>query len=674
MTDPEEIQKGKLSPAQRTVLNKLQPRSTLPGVEKEEEEPIPRPMSTSDLPKILQDTAYNYWNLVEGKDQLFETVKKNVPEATSDQINQAISEVERQIQHEKAEREALLALDYGVIVAEWEDSAGSQHTLSYQNHPTKGIYSLTKTTTPNRNTRERVDYITSFYLRDIIKNTNPLNPTDITYSLTFQHPKSTAGKIQYEEQLLSDITRDISSNQPGMSDARGRVHAAVSSLIDHQDREGKVIIKSSIPATGFFEDETGKLYHSDYRGFKVKPSEYSRVRTEKSLEVLGKILEFYTTDGDCDHALTAIYFMVGGPLGSIRKAAGKENKILLLSGVPHTGKTILERINCYIWGIQESEGVIGSAKLTVPQLATHLSLTSYPISFDEIRTALSTPTIADLLKSSTTGLMVKERILAKQGFRKQQFYAYASTIMSTNFLPDLYTGLRERIIPVMFTVRNKKREEEAKTFDQYLTANKDSLGYLGAALRRLFTRNWPRVKGLALQDDQVKAGYEILYTLCQQEGIEPPAWLKVVETRFDIEEDDPVQIVCDFMREDFLQRLRNHHRGDEIPQTWSARLDLLKRDNILPPYVVNISDKAISVTNGIFNEMAKKGREIPGGLTGLAEYVNQHPLQTKRIGKLTPYGTRGPKHVPIMREVFYACAEADSSYQDELKYPQEPHD
>lgn len=666
MTEPEEIQKGKLSPAQQKVLKHLQPRSTLPGIEKEKEEPIPRPMSTSTVLEPLLQAAYNHWSDVETSEELSELLHESYPGATQDQIQQAV----KKAGEKRTEEETL---KYQVTVSTWTDPSGAEVTLTYRNDPKLGIYAHTWTVKAGASPKEKTDFISDYFIRDVVKHTNPLDPADVTYSLTLQNSKREHLKIPYEETRLADITGDVAHNQPGVRDSRGRVHAAISSLIGHLETEGKVSIKASIPATGFFEEASGRLYHSDYRGVRLTPYEYSRVKTVKSLEVLGKILEFYTTDGDCDRALITIYFIVSGPLGSIRKANGKENKILLLAGTPHTGKTILERINTYIWGLPEAASVIGAAKLTAPQLATHISLTTYPISFDEVRTALSNPTIADLLKSSTTGLLVKERILAKQGFRKQQFYAYASVIMSTNYLPELYTGMRERLIPIEFTIRNKKTEEQAKEFDRYLSANKESLGYLGAAIRRLFTRNWSRVKGLALQDDQVKAGFEILYTLCQQEGIEPPAWLHEVETRFELEEPDPVRIVCKFLAEDVLRQLRAHEKQDYIPLEWDKRLNLLREKNILPPYVVNISDRAISITNEIFRELEKKGYEIPTGLTGLAAYVNQHPKQTKKIGRIVGYGSRGPKYLPIMREVFYEYAQA-ADYQEELNYPQDQHD
>jgi hypothetical protein len=139
--------------------------------------------------------------------------------------------------------------------------------------------------------------------------------------------------------------------------------------------------------------------------------------------------------------------------------------------------------------------------------------------------------------------------------------------------------------------------------------------------------------------------------------------LREVEVKFELEEPDPVRIICDFMREDFLRILRNHYKGDSIPQPWTARLDLLKSGNLLPSYIANISDRSITVNNTLLKEVAKKGHEIPGGLTGLAEYVNLCEEQTKKIGKVETY--KGQRAIPIQREVFYAYV-GPLDYQEEL--------
>lgn len=652
---------AKLTHEQQEAIQRFYPKATLPGIEEGEEIPIPQPVTTSGLAESLQQAAYTHWSKAESREELAAFLRENFKEATSDQVQKAIAAAEEQ----RAKEEELT---YEVIASQWEDQGGAQVTISYQNDPKVGIFLKTRTVKPAAGVREKVEHITAYYLNEVIKHTNPLDRSEITYSLTLQHPKNSQMQIPYEETPLSEITHDIAHNQPGVRDARGRVHAAISSLIDHQETEGRVPIKASIPATGYFED-TGKLSHSDYKLFRLTAPAYSKVKTKKAVEVMEEVLRFYAKGGDpavpgsCDHALTALYFMVAGPLGAIRKAHGVESKILLLTGAPHTGKTILERINASIWSLPEAAAVIGSAKLTPAQLATHLSQTTYPISFDETRNVLSNPGIADLLKSSTTGLLVKERILPKQGFRKQSFYAYSSVIMSTNFIPDLYVGLRERIIPVEFTIKNKKSEDEARKFDRYLNENRETLGYLGAALRQLFMRIWPRIRDIALQPDQVRAGHEILYLLFQHEGIPVPAWLREVEVKFELEEPDPVRIICDFMREDFLRILRSHYKGDSIPQPWTARLDLLKSGNLLPSYIANISDRSITVNNTLLKEVAKKGHEIPGGLTGLAEYVNLCEEQTKKIGKVETY--KGQRAIPIQREVFYAYV-GPLDYQEEL--------
>ena len=69
------------------------------------------------------------------------------------------------------------------------------------------------------------------------------------------------------------------------------------------------------------------------------------------------------------------------------------------------------------------------------------------------------------------------------------------------------------------------------------------------------------------------------------------------------------------------------------------------------------------MNNGIFKEISKRGHDIPGGLTGLAAYVSQHPDQFQKITKPETY--KGKKAIPINREVFYACVRP-IEYQETL--------
>lgn len=638
-----------LTPEEQATLRKYAPPDTLPL----EEEGGP-----GYTIEVLLTSALAHFDKVDTEEELRDLLREGYPAAPLEAIQEAI-------------REAAIKkrLEFNVLVSTSMEPGGVEVSRYYRNAPREGVLHLTKRAQQGAPPREGVEHILSYSLWDVIKHINPLDSSEVTYSLVLRHKSKPGASIRYQEALLTDITYDLVNNQPGMMDSRRRVHAAISTLIDHMETSDLVKVKASIPCTGFFEDPEGKLYHNEHRDLKITRPRYSKVKTKRALEALEEVLKFFAIGGKVeepgalDHALVALYFIVAGPLSAIRKQQqGPETKILLLHGVPHTGKTILEKLSARVWGMPENKAVIGAAKLTPPQLATHISSTTYPLAFDEVRNALSSPGIADLLKSSTTSLLVKERIRSREGFRKQSFYAYAPVIMSTNYLPDLYTGLHERLIPVEFTVRHKRDEEEARKFDKYFQQHREDLAHIGAALERLFLRKWPRVRDLALQADQVKAGYEILTLLYLEEGIPAPVWLREVTARSELEETDPVRAICDYMREDFLRILRQHSRPESIPLDWDQRLNDLKAKNLLPPYVLNISPKRITLNSSILKEVAKRGHEIPGGLQGLQEYINRCPEQTSK-GIVMAY--KGQKALSMQREVFYAYS-AVIDYQEEL--------
>jgi hypothetical protein len=236
--------------------------------------------------------------------------------------------------------------------------------------------------------------------------------------------------------------------------------------------------------------------------------------------------------------------------------------------------------------------------------------------------------------------------------------------MSCNAVPELYLGIKERLIPVEFTARHRKEANTVKEFDQYFGKHKSQLVYIGVALSRLYLSHWPRIKELLLQADQVKAGYEILYLLFQQEALPTPTWYRQAVVDTDIEELDPVREAMLFMREDLLRVLRSHFGRDHILPSWEQRLDQVKTENILPPYILNISDRNIVVTTGLLQAMARQGKEIPGGLVGLMDRVNLLPEQATKINGLSNY--KGKKTLIMSRKVFYAYSDIPTDFQDQI--------
>lgn len=584
-------------------------------------------------------------------------VKESLIKATVDLAAQQV----------EIEQRAEVSIRIGV----YEPSPSVRRTSRILNAATKGI--IRQTITEKRDQDGSVTFagtdiqdIFGYYLESATVHIDPLDPAEETYTLRFRDAERKALTILYEEEPLRVILDDL-PNRPGVK-ARRLLPEAVTTILHELRRKGRVTVERRAPATGFFEDEDGRIYFSTSRRFDVGLPEFSHRKTREALKLLDTFVAFYAIGGDPskpenrDHFLTWLYFNIQAPLGTIRKQHGRENRVLLLGGEPHVGKTWLEKIGAEMWGIALERGIVGASKLTVPQFAEHLDRTTLPIAFDEVRNALSDPGIADVLKASTTGMMIKERIHSNQGFRRQRFMAYASVIMSANFVPPLYIGVGERLIPVNFTVRNKRPIDPetgidpVKVFETARSASHDLLPHLGSGIRAVYLSEWSRIRDAAIQDDQIEAGRQVLLELYRYVGLDAPAWLQSVATKYEIEEPDPVQVVCSFLAEDLLKRLQSGRPRDSIPHEWNLRLDDIRNCNLTPPYLVRISKDRLVLTADLVREIAKEKKiEIVGGLTGLLDRIQAHPDQTFR--QAAPTSDSGRKVAYLDVSVFLRYVE-----------------
>ncbi len=535
------------------------------------------------------------------------------------------------------------------------EQSGTLYQTYFENNPEKGIRLITKKTPREGAIRYQDDIILSYYLEQVTKVINPLEPGDMAYSVRLRHCRKRRAVMTYDDVSIGEISAHVGNTAQGVR-SKSRLHEAVSSLIDAMDEEGLVKEENRIPATGFFEYK-GALHWSESKIFKCTLPEYRERQTKRGLDALEKVADFYAVrgikDGDhLQHFLPALYFIVQAPLSVIRKSSGGEAKILLLQGQAHTGKTYLEKLSCAIWGISPSSGIIGASRLTAPQYAEAVNRCTLPISFDESRNALSSPAIADLIKSSTMNLLIKNRIT--RDFKMRAFMAYAGVIMSTNYVPDLYVGMADRLISIIFTRQHKREERDVRTFETFFHGDgKTHLSHIGSGLREMYLHKWDTCKRLVSQDDELKAGRELLMMLYREHGLPVPDWMvevKAADSR--PEEDDPLKIIFDWMMTDILRILRQNRRvGGEVPIEWSERLDMLQYDNLLPAYIKAITKDNIFVTKELIREIAREGFELPGGLTGLLHVVNDHPAQVSKNKDVS--NKSGSKSVKIERKLFY---------------------
>jgi len=495
----------------------------------------------------------------------------------------------------------------GVLIKDYPDNK-----TYYVNDPNQGIFQIRflwrKKDGDYVLMEPCIDYISDYAITNVIALINPIIESDRVFSITLFNAK-TKRFLKYRENYLSFILTDL-GNQTGIKNNR-KLRDSLSSLLGEFLAKGLAKIKTLIPATGFFEKD-GKLEFYESVKLPLALPEIDKDKTIEALAKLEKLLEFYRFS---DKALAGLYFFIQSPLGFIRKINGRENKLLLLFGEPHTGKTLLCKIGSYIWGLREDQGIIGGAKLTTPQLAERLNVMTLNLTIDEVRNILGIGDIADMLKTATTNIHIKSRIIPQLGYKRLEYYAYASITLTTNFIPYLYPGLEDRFIPVEFDYSDKREDQIVDRFLKNLARFRQDLAFIGSYLRDLFIRRWKEIKKIILEKDQIEAGFLLLKMLYEDLGLRIPEWLRPISLEFNLETPNDIDIFFETIQEDIIDLARKFN----IP-TYNLEnaLEDLAKNNALPSYMLYGSKNLYVKTSIIQHIFKKKGFEIAGGLRNLA--------------------------------------------------------
>ncbi|MDD5511734.1 MAG: hypothetical protein PHI12_13125, partial [Dehalococcoidales bacterium] len=516
--------------------------------------------------------------------------------------------------------QAILEEQAGAHLADIEAiiQEGDGPKVYYKNDTRQGIIKVSERVTyrdGGKDVKQQVSYIFGYRMQSLERIENPADSTDIYYNVTFVNPKQLSRRLEYQEMTISQIANDITTTKAGVL-KKQLLHEAISSIVQEYENREVVKVTSRIVGTGFFEDAEGCLQFHEGKDFKVNLPEHDKEKADQALSFLEDILEFYQYR---DAVLTFLYFAIQSPLGYIRKLHGKENKMLLAHGESHTGKTYFGKIAGYFWGLPEHKSVINGSSITVPQLAAHYTASTLMITLDEVRNVISDPRIADTLKVCTTSPHARERIRPDQGYRREKFTAFASIAMTTNFVPSLYVGMQDRLIPAEYTPEMKRDLEAVERFEAEVLARRESLAYIGAALKDMFLSAWTDIKPIILSPDQRNAGRRLLELLYFSVGRTMPERMGEVSTTFEIETSDPLDVMYSYIKEGCLEQMQRYAK-DLLHQdlSWEGRLIQMNRSGILPSYIISVTEKYIVLKPDIIQEIArKKGVEIPGGLKGM---------------------------------------------------------
>jgi len=483
--------------------------------------------------------------------------------------------------------------------------------------------------------------ILDYFIERVKVQINPNDSTDRTYSVYFRNPYNNM-MLPFEERKLGSIIEHFEKTIASIRNTL-KLKSAIHSIISRFEELRLAEFEPKVLATGFFEVDK-KLQYFETRQFQTHLPEFDRERDKekviKAFNELGELLSFWDYK---DHVIGNLYFDVQSPIAHIRKAYGRENKILYNYGSPHVGKTFRENIYRAIWGLDENKALLSGANLTVPQIAYYMSITTFKISLDEGFNLIINQWSADMIKKSTTSYHVKTRLKGND-YEPIEFEAYSSLSINTNFDPTKYPGLPDRLIPFRWTLKDKKTEKEFNELANKLNKYRDDLGYIGAYLKDMFLRRWDEIKEILLNNDNIEAGRKILEMVYDELGIEKPKWLKPIEIDYNIEPQHDEDILFDFIRDDIIDRLSKNRYNytndmngekkteDILEKSWEDRLEYMVQHTLLPGYM-KLGRRIVFIKKSVEDEIKRrKGYILTGGLEDIAY----------RLGyKYYPNGERG---------------------------------
>jgi len=487
-------------------------------------------------------------------------------------------------------------------------------------------------------------YVSDWYIDDLKAYINIVDPSEWTYEAVLKNsrdpnlrPITTPEAVDAEE--LAAILRK-SAKSLSYSRLMDTVSGVISAFVSYRLAE----LRPRSPTTGFVwvkDKEEDRLIWLESPKFEVRLPPVDPSKAVEALKLLAEIVEFYK---GAPGAVGTLYWCAQAPLGAVRKSLGLSNKILLNYGEPQTGKTTIAKICGYIWGMREEQSVIGASAITPAQLAERLSETTLPRFLDEVKASVfANDTLMEMLKTSTSGLHVKSRILPHRGYKVQEFLAYGSVAMTTNILPILPEGVPERLIAFQWTSDVRRTDEEYKRFAEKLVESKDLLAYIGSYLRKIFTERWAEVKEILKSPDQLEVGRRLLAMLYEELGLQAPEWLQHVEPEKDIQGADLADIVRNIIVEDINRRVKGNYEAEQcltrVPceerlLCLSGRLPEkagLPQQSFLPPYIV-LTERgyALYITPAfIYERLLGRGYNV--SLNDLAEVLGGY-TDPRRIG------------------------------------------
>jgi len=495
---------------------------------------------------------------------------------------------------------------------------------------------------------------------------NPITG-DIKFSVSFGEPVSRRPIL---DKPLTGTISEIASElrERGLAPNSLRLADVLSAVVTAFREKGLDTWEAWTGTTGFvYLEEAKRIEWREDSNLKPSLPPPDPEKAREALELLEQILKFY------DHkpqALGVLYWCVQAPLGAVRKQLGRENKILLIYGYPHVGKTTLAKVCGYVWGLREEVAVV-SGRITEAQLGERLEERTLPLFLDEGGQVFEEDNIVAILKTTTTGFHSRSRIYLEGKYKRRDFIAYASIGITANEVPDLPEGVLERLLPFYFGPEFKKDDEEYKRIASLLIEHKDLLAFIGSYVRDIVLRNWELVGELLKGFNELEVGRGLLAMLYDELALPRPAWLlQPVQPDREIKGSGLRELLRSTIIREIVEEARKHEPWEvencltDFPR-WKMRLYCLSGDlcgkvmrdqqctarypkrSLLPTFLA-VTEHNVRIYSDIRDIIWRHWRKRPS-LKAIAEALG---------GKEEPY--RGTRVVYVPLDAFAEFLDGDS--------------
>jgi bifunctional DNA primase/polymerase-like protein len=349
----------------------------------------------------------------------------------------------------------------------------------------------------------------------IIKYEDPTN-IETKYEIEFETPLNYSFHV--EPKSIKDILEIL--KQKALVYKLRAAEEALPAILNAYQRDGKVVVKREVETPGFYL-VNGNIF-ANKTGDTVSPS----VEQVKSCAIV--LSELAKRSRRQEIFATFVMWGVVAPFSYVFKQLDEDGHEKWMPwiynyGQTNTGKTTYGRIVLSIWGKHKDKKIhdIGFSNTdTIPRFGRAVSYDTFPILINEVTLNDDRQKqLVEALKHSVQSQTARGRLATRS--TAEYISALSPCILTGNPPPPEDPAFIRRFIRIYSSTVDQHTEEEIKEFNEFLSANINTLKILGD-----FTIDYLlKHQAVIVKDDWKTIGTTVLREFFKFGDIEIPEWV-----------------------------------------------------------------------------------------------------------------------------------------------------